>query len=414
LGYGHGGWEGIKSGKAKVYSLVDEKGNPHVTVEVGRPELKFGMTAGDIDPYRERLRQQFPDLSEEKLYYKAVDEFTKDQTANLPPRITQIKGKQNRAPNEQYLPFVQDFVKSGQWDDVGDINNTGLIQIHSEGGYGKRGSAEHGGVAPGFYTRAELDAAMRPANPPDAEFAGGGSVKTGIKGGVDLARRSLFGLKPSQEMKGRELAPVQRDLDKMQAELNRAEKTAPKVEERSVSIDPGKGSAKITDTVQKVASTPVSRRTVLKSATGQVLQNALPMQSFADLMKPVEVVKQAAQAAAPAYGTSAIPGLVASYMRKGMSPAEAGREVERVVPNALQGWAEMVGERIKSPADTIPFQETADVPLMDIFGEMVRPAFQRGAFSLRPEMRELRRLSPEDYSALKETARDIKEYGFEP
>jgi hypothetical protein len=128
LGYGHGGWEAIKSGKAKVYSLVDSKGSPHVTVEVGRPELKFGMTAGDIDPYRDRLREQFPGMNEEKLYYMAVDDFTKDQTANIPPRITQIKGKGNARPKDEYLPFVQDFVKSGQWSDVGDIRNTGLVR----------------------------------------------------------------------------------------------------------------------------------------------------------------------------------------------------------------------------------------------------------------------------------------------
>ena len=40
LGYGHGGWEAIKSGKAKVYSLVDPKGEPHVTVEVGPPSKR--------------------------------------------------------------------------------------------------------------------------------------------------------------------------------------------------------------------------------------------------------------------------------------------------------------------------------------------------------------------------------------
>lgn len=35
-GYGLGGWDAIKSGKAKVYSLVDSKGEPHATIEVGK------------------------------------------------------------------------------------------------------------------------------------------------------------------------------------------------------------------------------------------------------------------------------------------------------------------------------------------------------------------------------------------
>jgi len=46
-----------------------------------------------------------------------------------PMKIVQIKGKQNRAPKEEYLPFVQDFVKGGQWSKVGDLGNTGLIDV---------------------------------------------------------------------------------------------------------------------------------------------------------------------------------------------------------------------------------------------------------------------------------------------
>ena len=43
-------------------------------------------------------------------------------------RIIQIKGKQNAAPKEDYLPYVQDFVKSGNWrGEIGDYQNAGLI-----------------------------------------------------------------------------------------------------------------------------------------------------------------------------------------------------------------------------------------------------------------------------------------------
>lgn len=41
-------------------------------------------------------------------------------------RVLQIKGKGNKKPNDEYLPFVQDFVKSGKWSDVGDLQNRGL------------------------------------------------------------------------------------------------------------------------------------------------------------------------------------------------------------------------------------------------------------------------------------------------
>jgi hypothetical protein len=81
--YGIGGFKAIQSGKAKVYSLRDKKGQPHVTIEVM-----------EIEGQR--------------------------------PIIRQIKGKSNAKPSEEYLPFVQDFVQSGSWSEVRDFRNIGL------------------------------------------------------------------------------------------------------------------------------------------------------------------------------------------------------------------------------------------------------------------------------------------------
>jgi hypothetical protein len=271
-------------------------------------------------------------------------------------------------------------------------------------------------------------AGLMALTPSDAEA---GKLKTG----VDLARRSFFGLRPSQDMAGRELAPVQRELDKMQADLNKAEKVAPKVEERSVSIDPGKGSAKITDTVQKVASTPVSRRTMLKSATGQVLQNALPMQSFADLMKPVEVVKQAAQAAAPVAASTAsmVPGLIAQAIKKGMDMDEAmnyvksqlGKHGDDVFHEPTSG---VVYDTLKNPFESIVddpdwlyvLNKSGERERMKGPGELLQSQLSTGTApgplkeilrGVKPEM------SPGDYANMKNAVRDAiyyaDKYGFE-
>jgi hypothetical protein len=113
--YGIGGWEAIKSGRAKVYSLVDAKGEPHVTIEVEK----------NTSPY-------FRATQRSKLANKGMsDEEIESALQNMPAQIKQIKGKQNAKPKEQYLPFVQDFVKGGNWSDIGDFRNTGLIR---EGG----------------------------------------------------------------------------------------------------------------------------------------------------------------------------------------------------------------------------------------------------------------------------------------
>jgi len=123
-GYGLGGWEKIKSGKAKVYSLIDSKGEPHVTIETG--QVFKPIYEKDLIPYKDAA------LKEAKLLPNGyTDADVKEiqirmALSDIPFYINQIKGKQNAKPKEQYLPFVQDFVRSGNWSDVGDLRNTGL------------------------------------------------------------------------------------------------------------------------------------------------------------------------------------------------------------------------------------------------------------------------------------------------
>jgi hypothetical protein len=170
LNYGLGGWEAIKSGKAKVYSLVDSKGNPHTTVEVGKGNHPIGtsgrgndfpheLTYGDYDNnYLEIPKEKQKEIYElgKKLHFENPDAYAENRllSGNKTPEpfdsfqkaadmllgerpgfIKQIKGKSNRAPNDQYLPFVQDFVKSGNWSDVGDLQYTGLR--HSDEAFGE-------------------------------------------------------------------------------------------------------------------------------------------------------------------------------------------------------------------------------------------------------------------------------------
>ena len=98
MGHCVGGYcDDVLSGTARIFSLRDAKGEPHVTVEVAPTDI------GDI--------------------------------------IQQIKGKQNLPPKDEYLPFVQDFIRKpyhgGQWhDEIGDFGSTGLLST-SKGFYTK-------------------------------------------------------------------------------------------------------------------------------------------------------------------------------------------------------------------------------------------------------------------------------------
>lgn len=113
MGHCVGGYcEGVASGESKIYSLRDKKGLSHVTIEVS-PE-------GKINSNRDAPPEDFQGTTAEYL-----KQTGKDVEAD----ITQIKGKQNRAPNKEYLPYVQDFVKGGKWGEVGDLEGTGLSDI---------------------------------------------------------------------------------------------------------------------------------------------------------------------------------------------------------------------------------------------------------------------------------------------
>jgi hypothetical protein len=145
MGHCVGGYcDDVMSGNSQIYSLRDKKGEPHVTIEVRPTQAKQGFV-GDQRP-------------SEADYYRLQEEWLEGNKAGtIDPNLTfaqwwrstqgipepevsyeiiQIKGKGNRAPKEEYLPFVQDFVRSGNWSRVGDIQNAGMrptSSVFSEG-----------------------------------------------------------------------------------------------------------------------------------------------------------------------------------------------------------------------------------------------------------------------------------------
>ena len=82
---GNGGYDAnIKNGTMQIYSIRDERGEPHATFEV------------------------------------------RNNT------IQQCKGKQNKAPVAKYMPAIQEFIKSKKFELGGDTKNTGLIEQDGE------------------------------------------------------------------------------------------------------------------------------------------------------------------------------------------------------------------------------------------------------------------------------------------
>jgi hypothetical protein len=138
----------VRSGNTEIYSLRDASGQPHVTVEV-TPRAAWHLDKSLSSTEATRLASLYPNiLPEYQNAFKARGEHSMhyaegfypwvkethpeiyekliQENAAAPKDIRQVKGKQNRAPVEQYLPYVQDFVKSGNWGEIGDLHNTGL------------------------------------------------------------------------------------------------------------------------------------------------------------------------------------------------------------------------------------------------------------------------------------------------
>lgn len=122
----------VLEGRSRIFSLRDAKGEPHVTVEV-EPSTKSlsGELLNDIEPgiWDTIVKENGHSDLLGWLKTNRPDVLEKLQT----PSIVQIKGKQNLAPKDEYLPFVQDFVRNSplgvNWGQVGDLSNTNLIDI---------------------------------------------------------------------------------------------------------------------------------------------------------------------------------------------------------------------------------------------------------------------------------------------
>lgn len=142
----------VLEGRSRIFSLRDAKGEPHVTVEVENPrprsqanpdyflnhvlpKISGNQQAGDELFARVAAENGFNDVP--KALEKAIRESPKYQEWVLgqdPANLVQVKGKQNLKPKDEYLPFVQDFLRNspvGEWGSVSDLKNTGLRDMRA-------------------------------------------------------------------------------------------------------------------------------------------------------------------------------------------------------------------------------------------------------------------------------------------
>jgi hypothetical protein len=130
----------VGSGKSNIYSLRDRRGEPHVTIETSKPAdeyLYYNMLMDKL-PYDEQAKlitdvREYNAANPHLGMKKSAINFMKDLYGPPQEKIVQIKGKQNAAPNEKYLPAIHDFVRSKDWSSVGDFENTLLTDLNKSG-----------------------------------------------------------------------------------------------------------------------------------------------------------------------------------------------------------------------------------------------------------------------------------------
>ena len=131
----------VVEGRSKIFSLRDKKGQPHVTIEVAPRPLKTwdDVTAAVGPDEARKLHKEFDEIGGYNMDNTdaAFDMFIQNKGIKPAEDIVQIKGKSNRAPKEEYLPAVQDFIRSGNWGKIGDAQNAGLRKFTDVFGSGE-------------------------------------------------------------------------------------------------------------------------------------------------------------------------------------------------------------------------------------------------------------------------------------
>ena len=170
---GEGYCNNILEGKGRILSLRDAEHRPHATVEVVPGRL---ITESDLpQDVLDKIAAETKGKSWAEYDKAVAGEIEKiRRTESIPESILQIKGVLNGAPEAEYLPYIQDLVKSGKWSDVGDLQNTGLQKADWAPETLKQ-LQDFGIHAPDYGTADEINAAINALNKAKG-FSHGGSV----------------------------------------------------------------------------------------------------------------------------------------------------------------------------------------------------------------------------------------------
>ena len=123
----------VFDGMSRVFSLRDKRGAPHVTIETSGPKSNYMLDDDTIDEVAPGTLDDYLEQRTQRGGYRNLHNYVRNVRPDVyeeltRPEIRQIKGHGDRMPVDRYLPFVQDFVRSQKWANIGDLHHTGLRQ----------------------------------------------------------------------------------------------------------------------------------------------------------------------------------------------------------------------------------------------------------------------------------------------
>jgi hypothetical protein len=158
----------VAGGQSRVFSLRDKKGQPHVTIETQKND-RVPMHAAIMEHMRANDPAAY-DQGNGLAYDLAYDEAIRNLEKNALETIKQIKGSGKKDsmqrirmantgyadnPDAHLVPYIQDFVKSGKWSDVRNLDHAGLRRLVPESDVG-RSLKEFGRELPPYVSEDEM------------------------------------------------------------------------------------------------------------------------------------------------------------------------------------------------------------------------------------------------------------------
>jgi len=170
----------VESGEIKIFSLRSPDGKSHVTIEA-RPQFSMtlwrnaNMDAINSNPKLKEYDFNMRSLDDDNKYGRQMTEkdYVREMTKEMkklginpvePPsymELHQVKGKQNKRPDDKYQSYISDFIKNNPTKheivDVYELDNTNLMGVQN--------IADNGFVPKDIHFHPEVDKALAKLHP---------------------------------------------------------------------------------------------------------------------------------------------------------------------------------------------------------------------------------------------------------